>query len=80
MRIREALPAFLPSPFPYPLLPLSDCLQKRLCTVSPAWGKHVWEEAPEVTQSRPDGRELMLTDIQASLSWACHAASPSLSR
>lgn len=48
--------------------------------MSPAWGKHVREEAPEVTQSRPDGRVLMLTDIQTTLSWACHAASPSLSR
>ena len=48
--------------------------------MSHACGKHVREEAPEVTQSRPDGRELVLADMRATLSWACHAASPTLGR
>lgn len=31
-----------------------------------------------MTQSRPDGRELVLADMRATLSRACHAASPTL--
>lgn len=48
--------------------------------MSPAWGKHVPEEAPEVTQSRPDYREPARADILATLSCAGCAASPALSQ